>query len=544
MESTLDVPEGWSISGPALPHASIEITFAVKQQNLQKLHDELMRVSDPDSPSYGDHLTNEEVNALTAPRREHHAAVMDFLSAHGLAGKNATPNGDQIVVVVSAALAETLLSAKYMQFHHRETGATVDRTVSGYALPATVAEAVDFVAPTTHIPAIRRPARHAGNHSNGFSVNTPATLRQLYNIGTQGGKAAGNKQAVTAFLEQFYSEQALKDFWTKYCTDFACGKGLPKLVGDATSGDPPGTESMLDIEYLTGVGGNIESEFWGFSGRDSGNPQNEPFLKWLQAVSSTGDADIPKVFSTSYGEPESFWSPAAAARLSAEFQKAGARGITLLFASGDSGANCKGGKFAANMPAASPYVTSVGGTQPGNGFPKPGTETAVGLSSGGFSNYWPTPAWQQDAVNSYFKQPGLPDESTRGYNTSGRGFPDIAAQASTYCVVPFGCMVSGTSCASPTAAGVFGLLNDLRLQGGKSTLGFLNPLLYKNAGAFNDITTGSSDGCGLFSKGWPAKAGWDAVTGLGTPDFEKLAKVVMELPGPAPKWQRGETLVV
>jgi tripeptidyl-peptidase-1 len=50
--------------------------------------------------------------------------------------------------------------------------------------------------------------------------------------------------------------------------------------------------------------------------------------------------------------------------------------------------------------------------------------------------------------------------------------------------------VSGTSCASPTAAGIFSLLNDVRLQAGQSSLGFLNPLIYENAAAFNDITTG------------------------------------------------------
>merc|ERR1712136_482193 len=74
----------------------------------------------------------------------------------------------------------------------------------------------------------------------------------------------------------------------------------------------------------------------------------------------------------------------------------------------------------------------------------------------------------------------------------------------------------------PTASGIFTLLNDLRMQNGGSPLGFLNPLIYENAAAFNGITTGSSNSCG----GWPAKAGWDAVTGVGTPDFAKLARGV------------------
>merc|ERR1712151_252894 len=95
-------------------------------------------------------------------------------------------------------------------------------------------------------------------------------------------------------------------------------------------------------------------------------------------LSSTNDTDVPKIFSTSYGEDESSWSFPAAQRLNVEFQKAGVRGITLLYAAGDEGANCKGGVFVPEGPGSSPYVTAVGGTQPASGFPKPGSESAVG----------------------------------------------------------------------------------------------------------------------------------------------------------------------
>ena len=246
-------------------------------------------------------------------------------------------------------------------------------------------------------------------------------------------------------------------------------------------------------------------------------------------MASTGDADAPKLFSTS-GEDESSWSFAAAQRLNGEFIKAGARGISLLYASGDEGANCKSSKFVPEGPGSSPYVTAVGGTEPADGFPAPGSESAIGLSSGGFSGYWAQPAWQKDAVAGYLKQSGLPDQATRGYNVSGRAYPDVSAQATNFCVTPFGCGIAGTSCASPTFAGVVALLNDVRLQAGKPSLGFLNPLLYANAAALNDVTTGSSSGCGFSGGGWPATAGWDAVTGLGTPNFAALSKIVAALP--------------
>merc|ERR1711998_386384 len=268
--------------------------------------------------------------------------------------------------------------------------------------------------------------------------------------------------------------------------------------------------------------------------------------KWLSQVSSTGDDTIPKIFSTSYGEDENSWSFEAASRLNVEFQKAGARGISLLYASGDEGANCESGgdpvgseiDFAPEGPGSSPYVTAVGGTQPASGWPAPGGETAVGLSSGGFSNYWEMPDWQKDAVAKYLTQSGLPDQATRTYNTSGRAYPDISAQAMNFLVVegPISLPgVAGTSCASPTAAGIFSLLNDARMQAGQSSLGFLNPFIYENAAAFNDITTGSGDGCGLGAPGWPAKEGWDAVTGVGTPDYSKLAKLAVQLPAGKPQ---------
>ena len=57
--------------------------------------------------------------------------------------------------------------------------------------------------------------------------------------------------------------------------------------------------------------------------RSPGNQANEPFLKWLTTVASTSDADVPRLFSTSYGEDESSWSLPAATRLNAEFMKAG-----------------------------------------------------------------------------------------------------------------------------------------------------------------------------------------------------------------------------
>jgi tripeptidyl-peptidase-1 len=521
------VPHGWTIGEHTPRSQNIKLLFAVKNTNVDKLHNKLMSVSTPSSPEYGMHLSNSEVHAMVAPKSGDLATISSFLKKHGADMKWETENGDFISAEVPVETAEAMLNTKYLTLSHK-SGATVERAINGYSLPEDVAAAVDFVAPTVHVPGIHKPKQSTSNDNS--NLNTPTNLRTLYSVGDNEGKAASNKQAVTAFLQQYYSRSDLQSWWKRYCPKGkTCGKGLPKLVGDATTGSP-GIESMLDIETITGVAGNIESEFWGFSGGAPGHTQDEPFMTWLAKMDATSDADIPKIFSTSYGEDESAWSLATATRMNTEFMKQGTRGISLFYASGDEGSNCKDGKFVPETPGSSPYVTAVGGTEPASGFPNPGSESAIGLSSGGFSNRWDQPEWQKSAVSKYLSQSGLPGKS-KGYNVSSRAYPDISAQATNFCVTPGGCGVAGTSCASPTAAALFSLLNDLRLQNGKSTLGFLNPLIYQNADAFNDVTTGSSQGCGIFENdGWPAKQGWDAVTGVGTINYAKLAKVVASLP--------------
>lgn len=523
---------GWHSEGLVPAGDSVELTFAVRQRNLAELARVFQEVSDPDHVNYGRHMSFDEVNGLTAPREQDVAAVEQALAGLGASAVQRTPFGAFLVAEVPVAAAERAFGGRFLRFRHEDGRAAV--RCPGCGLPGRLSSAVDFALPLAQQLSRGGPARL--RRSQGVSaervnasfpdalVNTPSSLRKLYSVGNTEARAKNNKQAVTGFLEQYYTNVDLQAFFLAFYKR-GLGRKVARKVGDGKSG-LAGTEAELDVQYVMSMGGNVETEFWSFAGRAPDNPQNEPFLKFMTTLANTSDA--PLVISSSYGEDEDSVSQAYADRCNVEFQKAGVRGISLLFASGDSGVAgdrhcgtlCAAGKecFVPMWPAASPYVTAVGGTG-GLG----GKEAGASLSSGGFSYRWPVPAWQQDSVSAFLAGKGLPDRSL--FSKSGRGFPDISAQAIDYMVVDLGIPmpVSGTSCASPTAAGIISLVNDVRLGNGKPPLGFLNPLFYKNPAALNDVTGGCNPGCG--SNGFCAVLGWDPVTGLGTPNYGKLARL-------------------
>lgn len=175
--------------------------------------------------------------------------------------------------------------------------------------------------------------------------------------------------------------------------------------------------------------------------------------------------------SVSYGDVEASIDDSYRVRLNVELQKFGVSGRTVLVAAGDSGVSCHLGQFWPDWPTSSPYVTSVGGTD--------GPVRAWSGGGGGFSNHYPMPAYQEAAVNKYLNSPVAP--ASHYFNASGRAYPDVAAFATNFEIVVGGGTtgVAGTSCATPTFAGVISILNDVRLLAGKPTLGFVNPLLYK-----------------------------------------------------------------
>lgn len=175
--------------------------------------------------------------------------------------------------------------------------------------------------------------------------------------------------------------------------------------------------------------------------------QNEPYLDQLRFLLALPDDDLPSVLSTSYGEDEQS-VPASYANVTCMlFAQLGARGVSIIFSSGDTGVGsaCQTNdgknttRFLPNFPASCPFVTSVGGTT--NVEP----EVAVSFSSGGFSDLFPRPAYQEEAVCKYLDQLG--DQWDGLYNRHGRGIPDVAAQSRSFYIFNqnFNTRISGTS---------------------------------------------------------------------------------------------------
>jgi tripeptidyl-peptidase-1 len=176
------------------------------------------------------------------------------------------------------------------------------------------------------------------------------------------------------------------------------------------------------------------------------------------------------------------------------------------------------------------------------GNAKAGEETAVTRfpSGGGFSNvFYPPPDYQTPAVKTYLLNAGTPypfymdgdyKSSTGGlYNWNGRGYPDVSAVGDNILFFSNGIpkRQGGSSASAPVFASILTRINDERLKAGKSTVGFVNPAVYKHPYVLNDMTVGSNPGCN--TDGFTVSKGWDPVTGLGTPNYPAMLELFMSL---------------
>ncbi|KAI0261766.1 subtilisin-like protein [Gloeopeniophorella convolvens] len=536
-----NVPKGFTSKGPAPADTTLSLRIALAQIDIEGLQDRVLEISSPSSAEYGQWLSKDDVGSYVAPKPESASAVKQWLSDNGLEATVLSPFGDWLGVKTNVSHANDLFDADFTTFVHDATGETTVRTLA-YSIPVALQGHLELVHPTTTFPKsgrgpkpiISSPAKAVPVINGNLSANaapsscnnrvTPSCLQQLYGIPTTKATQSSNKLAVSGFIENFANQADLKDFLETFRTDLPSTNTftLQTIDGGSNPQNPrqASLEANLDVQYTIGIASNVPTFFISV-GEDFQDGDLEGFLDIVNFLS--GENAPPQVLTTSYGQDESTISRSLANTLCNAYMSLGARGVSILFASGDGGVSGSQDQscttFVPTFPSGCPFLTSVGATQNVN------PETAADFSSGGFSNYFATPSYQVSAKSAYLSKLGRTNSGK--FNTTGRGFPDIAAAGNAVEIILEGSEepVQGTSCASPIFASVISLLNDRLIAAGKPVLGFLNPFLYSTgASALNDITSGSNPGCN--TNGFPATAGWDPVTGLGSPNWTKLLAAV------------------
>jgi kumamolisin len=290
---------------------------------------------------------------------------------------------------------------------------------------------------------------------------------------------------------------------------------------NAPGSDPNGAdvEVALDVDVIGAAAPGAAQVVYFAPNSDSG---------FIDAISEAVHATpAPIAISISWGQSEDSWTAQGRSAMDAAMADAAALGITVCVASGDNGSGdaVDDGQPHVDFPASSPHALACGGTKL-LADAATGTissevvwnETAAneGAGGGGVSDEFALPSWQADA--------GVPARAGAGSGAGagGRGVPDVAGNADPatgYQIYSGGKaqVVGGTSAVAPLWAALISRLAEASGQ----RFGLIQTLLYAGVApgtavpGFRDITSGNN---GAYAAG----PGWDACSGLGSPDGTAL----------------------
>ncbi|KAB8292283.1 hypothetical protein EYC80_008025 [Monilinia laxa] len=492
-------PAGWELDEDAVfdkDASTLKLRLHLVAQNMQKFHKMAIDIATPGHALYGRHLDQSVINAMIAPKTQSRDLVLQCVSK-----------------------IEELLQADYNAYIHAGLHEGAIRTLE-YSLPDALKGHVDIVQPTTFfgLRAMRSTIKqHKEFDSNVLKTDgteavtgcsgstiTPKCLANLYSFTSVSATLKSGSIGIAGFLEQWPSKSDLTTFLNNYA--YFANKAYTytcTLINGGTcpsSGSGyPGIEANLDVQYARAITAEIPNIYYSTGGSPpivgGGSNSNEPYLEFLDSLLSS--TDLPNTISISYGDDEATVPLDYADEVCNLFSQLGARGVSVLVASGDSGVVLK--QLGLMVVVDSPLFSDK-------------------------------PSYQSSAVNSWLTTDTTHSSVTKYFNASGRAYPDVSAQATNFVIVASGSaeLVDGTSCATPTFSSVIQLINSNRVAAGKAGLGFLNPWLYSSAkSALTDITTGKITGCsGVISgAGFSAVSGWDPATGLGTPNYSKLLAI-------------------
>ncbi|KAF2633063.1 subtilisin-like protein [Macroventuria anomochaeta] len=600
------LPVAWTKHSRAPKDTVLPVRIGLTQRNLEHSDRFLDDISDPDSPNFGKHWTAEQVANTFAPHPEASKATLEWLQNSGVDLKRVKHSAGRNWVEFSATVEEleALLKTEYHYYQHKASGG-FRIACDEYGLPQRVGKHVDFVMPTIQLDGLQPVAQSKATiqapinitglfgTTNCSSLITIDCLRAIYNLPVGKYNHTGNQLGIAEWADYLYLPD-LKTFFENFTNPKIPSDVVPEFI--SIDGGKPSNlslaqeekvvESALDFQtaysiiwpqqtrlYQNGDSVNVDSvgtfnifldaldaSYCTYQGGDQPyvdpaypDPNDAPgaYTGPLQC----GGAPVSNVISVSYGQIEGALPQFYQERQCREWMKLALQGVSVIFASGDSGVanrynsgynnSClnsefgyveeNGTRFSPSFPANCPYITSVGATTLLNSSIYGGEKAVASpngplsyYSGGGFSSVFPRPSWQSKAVSKYLDK-YAPKYGESVFNSSGRAYPDVSALglklATVWLNKTYG--IGGTSASAPIFASIINLLNEERLEKGKGPIGFLNPIIYKHPEMFNDVTVGGNPGCG--TEGFPASPGWDPVTGVGTPDYNKMRKVFLDL---------------
>lgn len=471
VEQLDEIPSGWSKG--STPHPSTLMTFrlAVAQTNTAALEERVIELSTPGHARYGQHMNRDEVMQFLRPSPGILDRILSWLASGHVPTGSIDIERNWISFKVSVAQAERMLKTRFAYYHHAASQTTAIRTTT-YSVPRDIHPHIQLIQPTTRFGLLgpQRTLPMSGPieaTSEDFlggceKILTPHCLREMYGLGdTQTKPDLRNQLGVSGFLEQYARYSDFAAFMDRFVPSYSGDNfSVVSINGGSNDHNSPSssTEASLDIQYSIGLAYPTLATYYLTAGRaplvpdadqpNASDPSNEPYLDQLHYLVNLPDDELPAVLTTSYGEPEQSVPASYAKAVCNLYAQLGARGVSVIFSSGDSGVggSCLSNDgsnrtvFLPGFPASCPFVTSVGGTYGTN------PEKAIDFSGGGFSDLFPRPIYQDRAVEGYLRRLGNQWDGL--YNPAGRGIPDVAVQASNFAIRDHDTdlKISGTRC--------------------------------------------------------------------------------------------------
>lgn len=498
---------GARIVGPVDPDERFEVTVRVRTRAKSRLLNVVRQLG---GTGEGRHLTREEFEKAHGADPADLNRVARFAKQHRLTIVEQSISRRSIVLSGKARDFSTAFAVRLARYEH--PGGTYRGRTGSVKVPSELKDIIEGVFGLDNRPQAEPRLRVRGyqgtvqSHAPGASY-TPPQVAKLYGFpaATGPGQCVGLIELGGGYrpsdLATYFGEIGVSRGPAVIAVSVDHGANTPT----GSPGGPDG-EVMLDIEVAGAIASGARIAVYFAPNTDRG---------FLDAITTAihDTTNKPSVISISWGSAESNWTPQAMRAFDQAFQAAAALGVTVCCASGDSGSSdgVQDGRNHVDFPASSPFVLACGGTRLVAAGSTIASEVVWndgpngGASGGGVSAVFSLPSWQAGSH--------VPPPAQKG---GGRGVPDVSGNADPatgYRVRVEGSdtVIGGTSAVAPLWAALVVLINQ---EKGKP-LGYLNPRLYSNPGAFRDITSGNN---GAYEAG----PGWDPCTGLGSPDGTKL----------------------